>query len=169
MQTEVQYVSDADGNPVGVLVPIELWREIASQSAPSCEFESPDAAKEVEETYPLIDESFREAWEAPGDRGRQHRQFRRNASRPAATPPPEFELPLRHHQSLPDHPVRRRSYRSSSPSRAESTDSLPRPPTNLHGRCAEHAEIHLDLATKSNRLIKDWSRGVVVTADTMPQ
>jgi PHD/YefM family antitoxin component YafN of YafNO toxin-antitoxin module len=30
-QTEVQYVSDAEGNPVGVLVPIDLWREIASE------------------------------------------------------------------------------------------------------------------------------------------
>jgi len=27
----VQYVSDANGNPVGVIVPIELWREIASE------------------------------------------------------------------------------------------------------------------------------------------
>lgn len=29
--TEVQYVSDAEGRPVGVLVPIDLWREIASE------------------------------------------------------------------------------------------------------------------------------------------
>ncbi len=29
--TEVQYVSDADGNPTGVLVPIALWREIESE------------------------------------------------------------------------------------------------------------------------------------------
>ena len=27
--TEVQYISDADGNNVGVIVPIALWREIA--------------------------------------------------------------------------------------------------------------------------------------------
>jgi len=27
----VQYVSDADGKPVGVIVPIELWREIESE------------------------------------------------------------------------------------------------------------------------------------------
>lgn len=27
----IQYVSDADGKPVGVLVPIALWREIASE------------------------------------------------------------------------------------------------------------------------------------------
>lgn len=31
MPTEIQYVSDAESTPVGVLVPIELWREIASE------------------------------------------------------------------------------------------------------------------------------------------
>ena len=31
MPTEIQYVSDAEGNPVSVLVPIDLWREIASE------------------------------------------------------------------------------------------------------------------------------------------
>jgi PHD/YefM family antitoxin component YafN of YafNO toxin-antitoxin module len=28
---EIQYVSDENGNPVGVIVPIELWREIESE------------------------------------------------------------------------------------------------------------------------------------------
>ena len=28
---EIQYVSDEGGNPVGVTVPIELWREIESE------------------------------------------------------------------------------------------------------------------------------------------
>jgi hypothetical protein len=28
---DVQYVSDADGNPLSVIVPIELWREIESE------------------------------------------------------------------------------------------------------------------------------------------
>jgi PHD/YefM family antitoxin component YafN of YafNO toxin-antitoxin module len=27
----VQYISDADGNPTGVIVPIELWRKIESE------------------------------------------------------------------------------------------------------------------------------------------
>jgi antitoxin YefM len=27
----VQYISDADGEPVGVIVPIQLWREIESE------------------------------------------------------------------------------------------------------------------------------------------
>lgn len=30
-QTEVQYVTDAEGNAVGVIVPIALWREIESE------------------------------------------------------------------------------------------------------------------------------------------
>lgn len=30
-EREVQYVSDANGNPLGVIVPIELWREIESE------------------------------------------------------------------------------------------------------------------------------------------
>ncbi|MGH9902373.1 MAG: prevent-host-death protein [Pyrinomonadaceae bacterium] len=30
-QTEIQYVSDESGNPVGVIVPIERWREIESE------------------------------------------------------------------------------------------------------------------------------------------
>ncbi len=28
---DVQYVTDAEGNPTAVLVPIELWREIAPE------------------------------------------------------------------------------------------------------------------------------------------
>ena len=30
-QTEIQIVSDENGNPVSVIVPIELWREIESE------------------------------------------------------------------------------------------------------------------------------------------
>jgi PHD/YefM family antitoxin component YafN of YafNO toxin-antitoxin module len=29
--TAIQYVSDAQGNAVAVIIPIELWREIASE------------------------------------------------------------------------------------------------------------------------------------------
>lgn len=29
--TEIQYVSDESGNPISVIVPIELWREIESE------------------------------------------------------------------------------------------------------------------------------------------
>ena len=30
-QPEIQYISDAEGNAVGVIIPIELWREIESE------------------------------------------------------------------------------------------------------------------------------------------
>ncbi|HVT58621.1 MAG TPA: prevent-host-death protein [Thermoanaerobaculia bacterium] len=30
-QNEIQYVTDEDGNPTGVIVPIDLWREIVSE------------------------------------------------------------------------------------------------------------------------------------------
>jgi antitoxin YefM len=30
-KSDVQYVSDEEGNPVGVIVPIALWKEIASE------------------------------------------------------------------------------------------------------------------------------------------
>jgi antitoxin YefM len=29
--SDIQYVSDQDGKPVGVIVPIDLWREIESE------------------------------------------------------------------------------------------------------------------------------------------
>lgn len=31
LMQEIQYVSDESGNPVSVIVPIELWREIESE------------------------------------------------------------------------------------------------------------------------------------------
>lgn len=31
MSDRIQYVSDKSGNPVGVIVPIDLWREIESE------------------------------------------------------------------------------------------------------------------------------------------
>jgi antitoxin YefM len=30
-QTTVQYIHDSDGKPVGVIVPIDLWREIEAE------------------------------------------------------------------------------------------------------------------------------------------
>jgi hypothetical protein len=35
-QPQIQYVSDADDRPVSVIVPIELWREIASERETAC-------------------------------------------------------------------------------------------------------------------------------------
>ena len=29
--TDIQYISDAKGNPVGVIVPIKIWQEIESE------------------------------------------------------------------------------------------------------------------------------------------
>lgn len=29
--TDIQYISDENGNPTAVIVPIDLWREIASE------------------------------------------------------------------------------------------------------------------------------------------
>jgi len=29
--TDIQYIFDANGNPVGVIVPIEIWHEIESE------------------------------------------------------------------------------------------------------------------------------------------
>lgn len=29
--TDIQYISDANGNRIGVIVPIEIWREIESE------------------------------------------------------------------------------------------------------------------------------------------
>lgn len=31
IQEQIQYVSDGQGHPVSVIVPIDLWREIASE------------------------------------------------------------------------------------------------------------------------------------------
>ena len=29
--TDIQYISDAKGNPVGVIVPVDIWHEIESE------------------------------------------------------------------------------------------------------------------------------------------
>jgi len=31
LMDDIQYISDEEGNPTGVIVPIEIWREIASE------------------------------------------------------------------------------------------------------------------------------------------
>jgi hypothetical protein len=33
--TGLQYISDEDGNPTGVIVPIDLWREMAAEAETS--------------------------------------------------------------------------------------------------------------------------------------
>lgn len=38
--TDIQYISDAQGNPVGVFVPIEIWNEIEAKKEISTESET---------------------------------------------------------------------------------------------------------------------------------
>lgn len=38
---DVHYISDSDGKPVGVIVPIDLWREIASERETAYLLKSP--------------------------------------------------------------------------------------------------------------------------------
>ena len=57
----IQYISDADGKPVGVIVPVELWREIESERETAYLLKSDAmrkrllAAKESTETVTLED------------------------------------------------------------------------------------------------------------------
>jgi PHD/YefM family antitoxin component YafN of YafNO toxin-antitoxin module len=39
--TEIQYISDEQGNQVGVIVPIDLWREIESERETAYLLKSP--------------------------------------------------------------------------------------------------------------------------------
>ena len=100
MPTETQYITDAmlERSPVtlqhgiwidnrrlaaaGLKDALEITilpGEIRIRSAASCQIEDPDAAGEVEETYPLIDESFREDWESPGmEDYDRYEEFRRS-------------------------------------------------------------------------------------------
>lgn len=58
-QTEIQYVSDGEGNTLSVIVPIELWREIESEIETSYLLKSETMkqrlleAKERQEGIPL--------------------------------------------------------------------------------------------------------------------
>jgi PHD/YefM family antitoxin component YafN of YafNO toxin-antitoxin module len=39
--SSIQYISDTDGNPVGVIVPIDLWHEIESERETAYLLKSP--------------------------------------------------------------------------------------------------------------------------------
>jgi len=41
IQSSIQYISDSDGNPVGVIVPIDLWHEIESERETAYLLKSP--------------------------------------------------------------------------------------------------------------------------------
>jgi hypothetical protein len=56
---DIQYISDENGKPVGVIVPIDLWREIESERETACLLKSENMkrrlleAKEREEGIPF--------------------------------------------------------------------------------------------------------------------
>lgn len=60
-QAAIQYISDSDGNPVGVIVPIDLWHEIESERETAYLLKSPSmkarllAAMQRQEGIPLED------------------------------------------------------------------------------------------------------------------
>lgn len=47
MSVQLQYVSDDQGNAVGVIVPIELWREIESERETACLLKSAAVKKRI--------------------------------------------------------------------------------------------------------------------------
>ncbi len=59
MESGIQYVSDENGQPVSVIVPISLWREIESEKETEHLLKSPEmrrrllAAKERQEGVPF--------------------------------------------------------------------------------------------------------------------
>jgi PHD/YefM family antitoxin component YafN of YafNO toxin-antitoxin module len=55
MIDQVQYVSDEQGNAVGVIVPIELWREIESELETAYLLKSPAMKKRLLEAKARTD------------------------------------------------------------------------------------------------------------------
>lgn len=49
-QPSVQYISDSDGNPIGVIVSIELWHEIESERETAYLLKSPTMKARLLET-----------------------------------------------------------------------------------------------------------------------
>ena len=47
MATQIQYISDEEGHAVGVIVPIELWREIESERETAYLLKSPAMKKRL--------------------------------------------------------------------------------------------------------------------------
>ncbi len=66
-QSSVQYISDESGNPVGVIVPIELWREIESERETAYLLKSENMKRRLLEAKERQDGiSFEEALEKLG-------------------------------------------------------------------------------------------------------
>ncbi len=65
--SEIQYISDESGNPVGVIVPIELWREIESEKETAYLLNSENMKRRLLEAKERTDGiSFEEACEKLG-------------------------------------------------------------------------------------------------------
>jgi PHD/YefM family antitoxin component YafN of YafNO toxin-antitoxin module len=64
---EIQYVSDESGNPISVIVPIELWREIESEKETAYLLKSENMKRRLSEAKERRDGiSFEEACEKLG-------------------------------------------------------------------------------------------------------
>ncbi|MCA1622323.1 MAG: hypothetical protein LC768_01185 [Acidobacteria bacterium] len=55
--TDIQYISDANGNPVGVIVPIEIWREIESEKETAYLLKSEAMKKRLSEAKQRAEEA----------------------------------------------------------------------------------------------------------------
>jgi PHD/YefM family antitoxin component YafN of YafNO toxin-antitoxin module len=65
--TEIQYVSDESGNPIAVIIPIELWREIESEKETAYLLKSENMRRRLLEAKERQDGiSFEEACEKLG-------------------------------------------------------------------------------------------------------
>jgi PHD/YefM family antitoxin component YafN of YafNO toxin-antitoxin module len=65
--TAIQYVSDEQGNAVAVIIPIELWREIASERETAYLLRSETMKRRLLEARQRQDGiAFEEAWEKFG-------------------------------------------------------------------------------------------------------
>ncbi len=61
--TDIQYISDANGNPVGVIVPIEIWQEIKSKKETAYLLKSETMKKRLPEATERREEiGFDEFW-----------------------------------------------------------------------------------------------------------
>lgn len=64
---EIQFVSDESGNPVGVIVPIDLWREIESERETAYLLKSENMKRRILESQNRQDGiSFEDACEKLG-------------------------------------------------------------------------------------------------------
>lgn len=53
--SEIQYISDANGNPTGVIVPIDLWNEIESEKETAYLLKSQEMKKRLLEAKDRIE------------------------------------------------------------------------------------------------------------------